>query len=332
MSIAASDAPAPCGSQSRRIGLVGARGHVGSELIRLLANHPGFDIAFVSSREREGQRLAGHEPAYTGDLRYVRFDAAAVAMSGVDAVVLGLPNGLAAPFVASLDAAAPATVVVDLSADFRFDEAWAYGLPERHRATLAGAARISNPGCYATAMQLALAPVLDVLDGPAQCFGVSGYSGAGTTPSDKNDPAKLHDNLMPYSLVGHVHEREVTRHLGHPVEFMPHVAAHFRGITMTVNAHLRVPATLDAIKARYADAYADEPLVRVIDTAPWASRIANRHGVEIGGFALSSDGRRLVVVGTLDNLLKGAATQALQNLNLAFGLPETTGIPKDAAA
>lgn len=309
-----------------RVGLVGARGHVGTELIRLLAAHPGFEIAFVSSREREGQRLADHEPAYRGELRYSALDAAGVAGSGVDAVVLGLPNGLASPYVAAIDTHAPRTAIVDLSADFRFDSSWAYGLPERNRAALAGATRISNPGCYATAMQLALAPVLDLVDGPAQCFGVSGYSGAGTTPSDKNDPAKLHDNLMPYALVNHVHEREVTRHLGHPVEFMPHVAPHFRGITMTVNAHLRAPATLDALRARYAAAYASEPLVSVVDGAPWVSRIANRHGVEIGGFAVSDDGRRLVVVSTLDNLLKGAATQALQNLNLAFGQAETTGL------
>ncbi|GAB3736297.1 N-acetyl-gamma-glutamyl-phosphate reductase [Silanimonas algicola] len=315
-----------------RVGLVGARGHVGTELIRLLAAHPAFEIAFVSSREREGQRLADHEPAYRGELRYSVLDAAGVAASGVEAVVLGLPNGLAAPYVAAIDAAAPGMVIVDLSADFRFDGAWTYGLPERNRAALAGARRISNPGCYATAMQMALAPILDLVDGPSQCFGVSGYSGAGTTPSDKNDPEKLHENLMPYSLVNHVHEREVTRHLGHPVEFMPHVAAHFRGITMTVNAHLRDAAPLDDLRARYATAYADEPLIRVVDGAPWVSRIANRHGVEIGGFALSDDGRRLVVVSTLDNLLKGAATQALQNLNLAFGQAETAGLTVEWAA
>ena len=315
-----------------RVGLVGARGHVGTELIKLLATHPGFEIAFVSSREREGQRLADHERAYGGELRYTTLDAAGVATSGVDAVVLGLPNGLAAPYVAAIDGVAAGMAIVDLSADFRFNTSWTYGLPERNRAALAGARRISNPGCYATAMQLALAPVLDLLDGPAQCFGVSGYSGAGTTPSDKNDPAKLHDNLMPYALVNHVHEREVTRHLGHPVEFMPHVAPHFRGITMTVNAHLRKPSRLDALRALYATAYADEPLVRVVEGTPWVSRIANRHGVEVGGAALSDDGRRMVVVATLDNLLKGAATQALQNLNLAFGQAETAGLTVEWAA
>lgn len=309
------------------LGLVGARGYVGAELIRLVAAHPRFELAFVSSRERDGQRLADHEPAYAGELRYGNLGPEAVAAQGVDALVLALPNGMAAGFCAALDWAAADPVVVDLSADYRFDEAWHYGLPELTRARAAGARRISNPGCYATAMQLAVAPMREWLAGPAQCFGVSGYSGAGTSPSDKNNPDKLRDNLMPYSLVGHIHEREVSRQLGHPVEFMPHVAPHFRGITLTANLHLAAPATRDEVMARYRAAYAGEALVSVRDEAPWVSHIAGRHGAEVGGFTLSEDGRRLVVVSTLDNLLKGAATQALQNLNLAFGLPETMGIP-----
>ncbi|WP_295363270.1 N-acetyl-gamma-glutamyl-phosphate reductase [Arenimonas sp.] len=309
------------------LGLVGARGYVGAELIRLVAAHPRFELAFVSSRERDGQRLADHEPAYAGDLRYTNLGPEAVAAQGVDALVLALPNGMAAGFCAALDWAAADPVVVDLSADYRFDEAWHYGLPELTRARAAGARRISNPGCYATAMQLAVAPMRGLLAGPTQCFGVSGYSGAGTSPSDKNNPEKLRDNLMPYSLVGHIHEREVSRQLGHPVEFMPHVAPHFRGITLTANLHLTAPATRDEVLARYRAAYAGEPLVSVRDEAPWVSHVAGRHGAEVGGFTLSEDGRRLVVVSTLDNLLKGAATQALQNLNLAFGLPETMGIP-----
>lgn len=314
-------------SQAISLGLVGARGYVGSELIRLIAAHPRFALAFVSSRERAGQRVADHEPAVTGDLRYVNLDAAGVAGQGVDAVVLALPNGLAAAYAAAIDATAPGTVIVDLSADHRFDAGWHYGLPELTRAHAAGARRISNPGCYATAMQLAVAPMRGRLAGPVQCFGVSGWSGAGTSPSDKNDPDKLRDNLMPYSLVDHVHEREVTRQLGHPVEFMPHVAPHFRGITLTANLHLAEPAALDPVRAAYRAAYAGEALVSVRDEAPWVSRIAGRHGAEVGGFTLSADGRRLVVVATLDNLLKGAATQALQNLNLAFGRPELEGIP-----
>jgi N-acetyl-gamma-glutamyl-phosphate reductase len=316
-----------------RLGIVGARGHTGAELIRLVAGHPRFNLAFVSSRELDGQRVADHIDAWRGDLRYSAPAHEALPGQGADAIVLALPNGKAAACVAAFDAAGidPAfnpPVIVDLSADYRFDDDWYYGLPELTRGDYRGQRRISNPGCYATAMQLAIAPMLDVLDGPVQCFGVSGHSGAGTTPSDKNDPAKLRDNLMPYALTGHVHEREVSYRLGHPVEFMPHVAPHFRGITMTANLHLARPFALGEVQARYRDRYGDEPLVQVVDEAPWVSRIAGAQHVEIGGFSLSTDGRRLVVVATEDNLLKGAATQALQNLNLAFGLPELTGIPR----
>lgn len=313
-------------SAKHRIGLVGARGYVGSELIHLLTNHPRLELGFVSSRERAGERLDAHEAGYVGDLAYVSYDAPRAAGAGCEALVLALPNGKAAPFVAAVEGAAPQTILLDLSADYRFDDGWYYGLPELTRERYSGQRRISNPGCYATAMQLAIAPLCDTLEGPVQCFGVSGWSGAGTTPSDKNDPAKLRDNLMPYSLVGHLHEREVTRQLGHPIEFLPHVAPHFRGLTITANLHLTRPHTLMEVRARYTRHYERESLVRVVDEAPWVSRIAGRHHVEVGGFTLAADGRRVVVVATQDNLLKGAATQALQNLNLAFGLPEMMGI------
>ncbi len=314
-------------AEKRIVGIVGARGHTGAELIRLLSAHPGFELAFVSSRELDGQPVSAHVPEYRGALRYADIAHEALGDFGVDACVLALPNGKSGACIAGLAGQGGDPVIVDLSADHRFDEAWYYGLPELTRDRYRGQKRIANPGCYASAMQLAIAPALDLVDGPVQCFGVSGYSGAGTTPSDRNDPDKLRDNLMPYALVDHVHEREAGRQLGIPVEFMPHVAPHFRGLTVTVNMHLRDGATLDAVRARYAARYAGEPLVRVLDDAPWVSRIAGRHGVEVGGFALAGDGRRLVAVATLDNLLKGAATQALQNLNLAFGFPETEGIP-----
>lgn len=327
--------PMPEHNAPFRVGIVGARGHVGAELIRLLATHPRFALAYVGSRDLAGQPLSAHIDGLADDavagLAFSAPVAEALPALGLDAVVLAMPNGKAADYVVAFDAAtygdiARQPVLIDLSADYRFDDGWYYGLPELTRARHAEQRRISNPGCYATAMQLAIAPMRDLLDGPVQCFGVSGYSGAGTSPSDKNDPEKLRDNLMPYALTGHVHEREVTRQLAHPVEFMPHVAPHFRGLTITANLHLSAPVKRDAVQARYCDAYAGEPLVRVLDDAPWVSRIAGRHHVELGGFALSDDGRRLVVVATEDNLLKGAATQALQNLNLAFGLDEWTGL------
>lgn len=310
-----------------RVGLVGARGHVGAELVALIANHPQLDLAFVGSRELVGQRLADHAPAWRGELRYSAPSPADLPDLGADAVILALPNGKAAAWVDALDQAGADPVLIDLSADYRFDADWLYGLPELTRADHGGRRRISNPGCYATAMQLALAPMRDLLAGPAQCFGVSGYSGAGTSPSDRNDPDKLRDNLMPYALAGHIHEREVSRHLRHPVEFMPHVAPWFRGITLTANLHLTDAITLDAVLDRYHSAYAGEPLVQVGEDAPWVSAIAGCHHARVGGFTVAGHGRRLVVVATLDNLLKGAATQAVQNLNLALGRPEFEGIP-----
>ena len=167
-----------------------------------------------------------------------------------DAVVLALPNGKAADYVKAIDAKNPQAVDRRSVRRFPFRRTWYYGLPELTRRDYDGQRRISNPGCYATAMQLAIAPLLQDLAAPPACFGVSGYSGAGTTPSDRNDPEKLRDNLMPYSLTGHVHEREVTRHLGIPVEFVPHVAPHFRGITMTVNLWLRSRARRERRQAQ----------------------------------------------------------------------------------
>ncbi|WP_431636325.1 N-acetyl-gamma-glutamyl-phosphate reductase [Dyella sp. KULCS107] len=314
-------------SACKTLGIVGARGHTGAELIRLVAAHPALELAFVSSRELDGQRVADHVEGYAGELRYASLDADAVAAQGADVVVLALPNGNAAPYVEAIDKARPDTLILDLSADYRFDSTWYYGLPELTREKWRGEKKISNPGCYATAIQLSIAPLKDLLAAPPVCFGVSGYSGAGTTPSDKNNPEKLRDNLMPYSLTGHTHEKEASRHLGVPVEFMPHVAPHFRGLTVTTNLYLARKMTREEVMQRFYHAYDAEPLIHVVDEAPWVSAVAGKHHVDIGGFAVSADGKRVVVVATLDNLLKGAATQALQNINRAIGVDELTAIP-----
>ena len=318
----------------KRIGIVGARGHTGAELIRLIAAHPALELTFVSSRELDGQRVDAHVSEYRGELRYSAPAHEDLPKLGADVVVLALPNGKAEICIAAFDAAGVDPLIVDLSADYRFDGHWYYGLPELTRDRWHGQKRISNPGCYATAMQLSIAPLKDLLAAPPVCFGVSGYSGAGTTPSDKNDPDKLRDNLMPYALTGHMHEKEASFRLGVPVEFMPHVAPHFRGLTVTTNLYLSRKMTREEVLQRFRSAYEAEPLVVVVDDAPWVSRIARQHHAEIGGFALSADGKRVVIVATLDNLLKGAATQAMQNINRAIGCaelagidPETTGRP-----
>ena len=220
----------------------------------------------------------------------------------------------------------PHRILIDLSADYRFDDDWTYGLPELNRDRLKRQKRIANPGCYATAMQLAVAPMRGHIAGVPSVFGVSGYSGAGTAPNPRNDTERLADNLMPYALTGHKHEREATRHLGTPVRFTPHVHPAFRGITVTAHLPLKETMDVDAIRRVYEDAYANEPLIRLQDEAPELKDGANQNGVIIGGFSVSDDGCHAVVVAAEDNLLKGVAVQAIQNLNLALGLPETMGI------
>lgn len=308
-----------------RIGLVGARGYVGRELVRLLARHERAELAFAVSRSQVGEPLAALLPEAPAHLVVEDLSPEALAARAPDALFLALPNGLSAPVVAAIEASSPRTVLVDLSADHRFDERWTYGLPEHHRDLLRGARRIANPGCYATSMALALRPVAHLLAGPAHAFGVSGYSGAGTTPSPKNDADNLRDNLLPYALVDHLHEREVCRHAG-PVRFLPHVAPFFRGITTTLSFTFREPVTRAQLHALYEGAYAGEPFVRVQDEAPVVRDARDQPGAALGGLALGVDGLSGAVVVTLDNLLKGAASQAMQNLNLALGISETMGI------
>jgi len=310
-----------------RIGLVGARGYAGRELIAILARRSDMTLDFAVSRNMAGEPVTDLAPEAPEGLKFEALSPDKIAARGADAVILAMPNGQAADYVAAIEAAAPDTVIVDLSADYRFDEAWVYGLPEIYgRDQIAGSKRISNPGCYATAGQLCVAPLRARLSGPAHLFGVSGYSGAGTTPSRKNDVEALKDNLMPYGLLGHTHEQEMGRHLGADVRFSPHVAAFFRGITLTAQLEFAEPMTPEVFRAAYDDAYAGEPLIKIQDAIPEIRDGAVNPGAVIGGFALSEDGRRAVVVCALDNLLKGAATQAIQNLAIALGRPEFDGL------
>ncbi|MFS2318988.1 N-acetyl-gamma-glutamyl-phosphate reductase [Maricaulis sp. D1M11] len=306
-----------------RIALVGARGHTGRELIRLISERDDMVLAWAGSRSLSGRHVTEMAPEADPDLVFKMPDPETLAGLDIDAVVLALPNGAGEPYVAAIDSLAPQRVIVDLSADYRFDDNWVYGLPEAYgRERIAGARRIANPGCYATAGQLAVAPLRDHLAAPAHVFGVSGYSGAGTTPSRKNDTEALKDNLMPYALTGHIHEREMSRHLGLEVRFTPHVAEFFRGITATVHLDLKDAMTPDTLQAHFAAFYQDEALVRIQDMAPEIRDGAYNPGAVLGGFAVGADGHHAVIVCAEDNLLKGAAVQAVQNLCLSLGLPE----------
>ncbi len=313
-------------SEPYLIGLVGARGHTGRELIRLISLHPEFMLAYAVSREYAGRKVSDIAPEDIDECIFEALSPEDVAKRRADAVILALPDGAAAPFVEAIDRHASDRIVVDLSADYRFDDRWAYGLTELHREAVKGASRIANPGCYATALQLVVAPMVGRLAGPASVFGVSGYSGAGTTPSPRNDATRLKDNLMPYKLVGHNHERESTRHLRHPVRFTPHVHPAFSGIVVTAHLPLKAPMSAGDLKSVYQRAYKDEPLIALRNEAPELKDGTGVKGVIIGGFEVSADGGHAVVVAAEDNLLKGAAVQAIQNLNLALGLPELLGI------
>ncbi|KAK3987445.1 protein arg-6, mitochondrial [Cladorrhinum sp. PSN332] len=319
--------------QSARVALIGARGYTGQELIRLLDAHPNMDLCHVSSRELAGKKLEGYNKR---DIIYESLspdDVRDMEKRGdIDCWVMALPNGVCKPFVEAVYEGRKASnhnsVIVDLSADFRFDNTWTYGLPELvQRSTLAEATQIANPGCYATAAQLGIAPLVPHLGGMPHIFGVSGYSGAGTKPSPKNDVENLTNNIIPYSLTGHIHEREVGTQLGAEVAFIPHVAVWFRGIHHTISIPLNKSMTSRDIRQIYQDRYAGEKLVKVVGEAPSVKNISGKHGVEIGGFEVDKSGKRVVVCATIDNLLKGAATQCLQNMNLALGYNEYEGIP-----
>ncbi|GAA5796562.1 Aspartate/glutamate/uridylate kinase [Helicostylum pulchrum] len=320
-------------SKKKNVGLIGARGYTGRELINLINAHPHLNLTHVSSRELEGKPLEGYSKS---DLTYVNLKPADLkAQTEVDAWVLALPNGICTPFVKQINedvksAQSSDKVLVDLSADHRFDTTWTYGLPEFNRENIKGATRIANPGCYATGAQMSLRPLVPFLDkhSAPTVFGVSGYSGAGTKPSDKNDPEFLRDNIVPYALSNHIHEREVSYQLGTPVNFIPHVASWFQGIALTVNVPLAKAMTSNDIKSAFEEFYQGEKLVQVLESGePLVRDNAGKHFVRIGGFNVHPEGRRAVITTTLDNLLKGAATQAVQNLNLSLGFDEYAGIP-----
>lgn len=221
-----------------RVALIGARGYTGQALVDLLNAHPNMDLRHVSSRELAGQKLKGYDKR---EITYENLSAEDVRRmeerGEIDCWVMALPNGVCKPYVDAIEETGKGqSVIVDLSADYRFDSKWTYGLPELvNRASIAKATRIANPGCYATAAQLAIAPLLKHLGGMPTVAGLSGWSGAGTKPSPKNDADNLRDNIIPYSLTDHIHEREISAQLGHEVAFIPHVGDWFSGIHVSLN-------------------------------------------------------------------------------------------------
>ncbi len=311
-----------------KVAIIGGRGYTGAEFLALLGKHRGMDLAFASSGSRAGQALRDVCPEWPDESSvFVEQQIDQLQDVKAHAWVLAVPNGAASKWARAIQIAHPDAVILDLSADHRFDAAWVYGLPERNREQIKSARHIANPGCYATAAQLALLPLEGRLTADPVIFGVSGYSGAGRTPSERNDPVRLAENLLPYALTGHVHEQEISAQLGRPVRFMPHVADFFRGISLTLSLELEDPVEPAEMMKIYSDHYADEPFVEVAAEPPEVSQVRHRPVGRVGGFACDArDPRRVALVSVVDNLSKGAAGQAMQNLNLALGLPECEGL------
>ncbi|KAK7438020.1 hypothetical protein VKT23_018188 [Stygiomarasmius scandens] len=345
--------PTPVSTEIKRLGLIGARGYTGQALTNLLSNHPYLDLTHVSSRQLAGLPMTGYSKAAVTYSNLSPEDVERMEKDGeVDAWVMALPNGACKPFVDAVDRGAAerkngdGSVVVDLGADYRFEKGWTYGLPELYgRSAIRAAKRISNPGCYATSSQMLIAPLVNFVkqDAWPTVFGMSGYSGAGTVPSHDADgrpvslpkvtPESLGGSVRPYSLTNHIHEREAAYHLSMlssspiSIAFIPSVAPWFSGIISTLSLPLNEQLSAKDVIGMYEKMYQGEKLVKIKKEVPSLQDIENKHHWIVGGVQVHSEGDRVVVVGGLDNLLKGAATQCLQNLNLALGYDEYAGIP-----
>jgi len=341
------------------IGVVGASGYSGIELCRILAAHPAADVRFVASDRWEGSTVRARTGigGSVGALAYLSHVRALEASEGCAAVLL------ATPAEASLELA-PALLergikVVDFSGAFRLAEAAAYprhygfehrrpgllesavyGLPELvDRRAIASARLVANPGCYPTAAALALVPLLRaglLTDDSIVIDAASGVSGAGRQASEAYSFCEVADDVRPYKVLRHQHTPEIAQSLargaGRPVRltFTPHLLPIKRGILSTASARLAPGAGPSALVEALRQAYQDEPLVEVLD-APEQVSIARTVGTARAAVGVSAsdsgfDPGRVVVVSSIDNLLKGAASQAVQNLNLMLGLPERTGL------
>lgn len=307
------------------VALVGARGYVGFELLKLLDSHPFTNVVAAFSREFKGKAVRDVVAGYSdAALHYQADELECLAAMKLDVIFLALPNEVAKKYNELWLEISNSVCIIDLSSDFRFDEKWTYGQPETCADSLLGKKLIANPGCYATGSQLGLLPIIDNCVGAPTIFGVSGYSGAGSKPSENNNPVRLANNLKAYKLIDHIHEQEVSYVLGKAVHFMPHVAEFFRGIHLTLSVQLDKNYSVQEIEWLYKHCYQACELIKVSHKIPEVQQVQNTHHVFIGGFTIKDN--HLVLCVVIDNLLKGAATQAIQNMNLAFELEMNLGI------
>jgi N-acetyl-gamma-glutamyl-phosphate reductase len=328
-----------------RVAVLGASGYSGHEFVRLALAHPGIEIAALVSREFAGQPASALLPGLDGRATAlpvpVKPDAlpSLLAAGAFDTLVACLPHGAWQKLAAEYPTLATGPeCIVDLSSDHRDGaDGYAYGLPEAFRDTLAGATRIANPGCYPTAATLALLPALERhwLAGPVTVTALSGVSGAGRAPSLRTSFTELEGGAAFYK-VGEVHQHvpEMARNFGRlagsdvSVAFAPQLAPMSRGILLTAIAPLAQPLAPEAVSEAYAERYANETFVRMLEAGTWPEtrlvKSSNRCDVAV---TTVHGGRTLLATAAIDNLVKGAAGQAIQNLNLVLGWPEGWGLP-----
>jgi N-acetyl-gamma-glutamyl-phosphate reductase common form len=313
-----------------KVAIVGARGYVGFELLQLLDNHPLTEVVAAFSREFDGKAVHKVVAGFSDTQLHYRSDELTILNDmDLDVIFLALPNGLAAQQKILWQNLSQTTCIIDLSSDFRFDTSWVYGQPETCEKHIISQSLIANPGCYATAAQLGLLPMINHIVGSPSIFGVSGYSGAGSKANDNNNPVRLSHNIKAYKLIDHIHEQEISHVLSTPVHFMPHVTEFFRGIHLTISLQLDVDFSLKEINTIYKQFYQAHELIEVSSEIPEVQQVQNTHKVLIGGCSIKA--KHMVLCVCIDNLLKGAATQAIQNMNLAlsqkYNLTINSGIP-----
>ncbi len=330
------------------IGIIGASGFTGAELLRLCALHPDLEVRFATGDTQAGTAVADLYPSLAAAYPDTRFQSwSPDLLDGVDGVFLGLPHGASQAIVP--DVVDRVKAVVDLGADFRLPdggtyEQWygeahtqpdlldrfAYGLPELNRQRMASTDCIAAPGCYPTAASLALAPL--VRAGVVETTGVivdavSGVSGAGRPPKPTTTFCAVDEDVTAYGLLDHRHTAEMEMNLGASVLFTPHLVPMNRGILATCYARpARRGLSTEELLAIQADFYTDEPFVVVSERSPStkatlgsnAAHLTVRHDERTG---------TVLAIGAIDNLGKGASGQAIQCMNLVLGLPETAGLP-----
>ena len=314
-----------------RAAVIGAAGYVGGEALRLLLAHPRIGSVRAISRSQSGQRLADVHPSLE-HVTDARFEEASVedASRVSDVVVFALGHGESKAAIPAVRASSDA-LIVDLAQDFRLDPSFVYALCDPPGANLRGARRIAAPGCFATATLLALYPAAHrgIVEGLPVSFAITGSSGSGATPKrSTHHPVRAH-NVFGYGLDGHRHEAEIAaqaRRWGGPdaaCRLLPHSGPFVRGIHVTLRARLAAPLA-DPL-ALYREAYATRPFVRVLDAPPELSAVVGTNFAHLHA-AVRDEGRELIVTCVIDNLVKGAAGQALQAMNLALGFDETEGL------